>query len=238
MKYSPMLFGFLALIACSPKPGDAPPPQPATLPSDIEQVASTEAPAGDYTLDKSHASLTFKVNHTGFSNYTAQFKSFDANLKLDPEKPETASVNATVDVKSLDIPTPPEGFLNTLLGPVWFDTAKFPQISFRSTKIDMTGPDTAKIDGDLTLKGVTKPITLEAKFNGGYAGFAPYDPAARIGFSAKGKIKRSDFGMTYGIPEPGTTMGVGDEVEIMLEAEFTGPPLEAAASSATATPAN
>jgi polyisoprenoid-binding protein YceI len=90
----------------------------------------------------------------------------------------------------------------------------------------MTGPDTAKITGDLTLHGVTKPITLDAKFNGGYAGNM-YDPSARIGFSANGVFKRSDFGITIGIPAPGTNMGVFDDVSVAIETEFSGPAWQA-----------
>ena len=88
----------------------------------------------------------------------------------------------------------------------------------------MTGANTVRIHGDLTLHGVTRPIVLAATFNGGYAGH-PMDPNARIGFSAQATLRRSEFGITYGIPAPGTTMGVGDEVDVVIEAEFTGPPL-------------
>ena len=84
--------------------------------------------------------------------------------------------------------------------------------------------DTLRVRGDLTLHGVTRPIVLEATFNGGYAGH-PMDPNARIGFSAQGTLKRSEFGRAQGIPAPGTTMGVSDEVNVVIEAEFTGPPL-------------
>lgn len=73
---------------------------------------------------------------------------------------------------------------------------------------------------------IARPLTLAAIFNGGYAG-NPYDPNGRVGFSAHGSLTRSDFGIAYGIPAPGTTMGVGDEIQIALEAEFTGPPLAA-----------
>ena len=86
-----------------------------------------------------------------------------------------------------------------------------------------------RISGELTLHGVTKPVTLMATYNGGYAGH-PYDPHARIGFSAKGTLKRSDFGVAYGIPAPGTTMGVFDDVEVIVEAEFSGPALAGAAA--------
>jgi polyisoprenoid-binding protein YceI len=188
---------------------------------------STDAPAGDYTLDKAHASLVFRVDHLGFSFYTARFTSFDAKLKFDPKAPENSTFTGTVDPNSLDLPAPPPGFVDDLRGAQWLDTAKYPEIAFRSTKVELTGPNTANITGDFTLHGVTKPLVLAATFNGGYAGH-PYDPNARIGFSAHGTLKRSDFGIAYGIPEPGTKMGVGDEVAVALEAEFTGPPLPGA----------
>ena len=98
-------------------------------------------------------------------------------------------------------------------------------MTFRSSKVEVTGSNTMKISGDLTLRGVTRPMVLDATYNGGYAGH-PLDPNARIGFSAHGTLKRSDFGMTVGIPAPGTTMGVGDEVEVIIETEFSGPPLK------------
>ena len=84
-----------------------------------------------------------------------------------------------------------------------------------------------RINGELTLRGVTRPMVLDARFNGGYRGH-PMDPNARIGFSATGVLKRSEFGITYGIPAPGTTMGVSDEVKVIVETEFSGPPLAAA----------
>ncbi len=193
--------------------------------------ASTAAvPAGAYTLDKAHASLIFKVNHLGFSNYTARFKRFDAKLQFDPANLPASKLTATVDVKSLetDYPDPVKLDFNAqLLGKDLFDAAQFPTMEYRSKRVEQTGPKSMRIYGDLTLHGVTKPVTLEATYNGGYAGH-PMDPHARIGFSAHGTLKRSDFGMSYGIPAPGTTMGVGDEVTVIIETEFNGPPLAAA----------
>jgi polyisoprenoid-binding protein YceI len=187
-------------------------------------------PAGTYTLDKAHASLLFKVSHIGFSNYTARFKRFDAQLQFDPEKLSASKLAATVDVKSLetDYPNPLELDFNAqLLGKEWFDAAQYPTMEYRSTRVEQTGPKSMRIHGDLTMHGVTKPVTLEATYNGGYASH-PFEPNARVGFSAHGTLKRSDFGMSYGIPAPGTTMGVSDEVTIIIEAEFTGPPSKAA----------
>ena len=184
----------------------------------------TDAPAGTYKLDKAHASLIFRVSHIGFSNYTARFGNFDAELTFDPAKPETSSVTATIDAKSLGLENPPPGFVAELLNPKWLDAAGHPKMTFRSTKVELTGANTARITGDFTMKGVTLPITLDATFNGGYAGH-PYDPNARIGFSAKGSLARSAFGVKEGVPPPGSTMGVSDAVEIIVEAEFNGPPL-------------
>jgi polyisoprenoid-binding protein YceI len=122
------------------------------------------------------------------------------------------------------VENPPRGFQEELRGPQWLDAANFKDITFKSTSVTLTGPNTAKIAGDFTLHGVTKPLTLDTTFNGGYVGH-PMDPNARIGFSATGTLNRSDFGISYGVPAPGSTMGVSDAVEIIIEAEFTGPPM-------------
>ncbi|MBI1209996.1 MAG: polyisoprenoid-binding protein [Alphaproteobacteria bacterium] len=210
----------LAAISLSTLPAFAASHQSASAPPPV--------PAGVYTIDKAHTSLVFKVNHLGFSHYTAQFTTIDARLNFDPNKPEASSITATVDPRSLLLPTPPAGFLNQLLGKDWLNVIVFPQIAFRSTKVERTGKNTARITGELSLHGVKRPILLEATYNGGYAGH-PMDPHARIGFSAHGSFKRSDFGIAFGIPAPGTTMGVGDGVDVTIETELNGPPLATAA---------
>lgn len=227
---SAVALGLLS-AACSPQaaapvePAPAPaaeaPPPPAA--PDVSQL-----PAGAYKIDPTHASLIFHVNHLGFSNYTAAFRTFTADLQLDPANPETATVTATIDLASLSLPSPPAGFTEELLGKNWLDTSITPQLKFESTSVVKTGPATADITGNFTLKGVTKPVTLHATFNGGYPGH-PQDPHARIGFSAHGVLKRSDFGVSVGIPAPGSTMGVFDDVSFEIEAEFTGPALAAPA---------
>lgn len=87
--------------------------------------------------------------------------------------------------------------------------------------MELTGRNTARVTGDLTLHGVTRPVVLETSFNGGYAPGAIDPMGARIGFSAHGFLRRSDFGMGYGVPAKGTNMGVGDRVEILIETEAT-----------------
>ncbi|MFT4090316.1 MAG: YceI family protein [Asticcacaulis sp.] len=224
MKRVVLVMGLLSLAACGPAP-QATPESAEPVSSALPTVVATEAPAGDYKLDASHTSVTFRVNHTGFSEYTGGFDTVTASLVLDPINPEKSSLKADIDVRSLDIPAPPKGFLNDLMGDLWFDASKHPRITFVSNGIVRTGANTATVKGDLTLRGITKPAELEVTFNGGYAGMAVYDPNGRVGFSATGKIKRSDYGMVYGIPEPGSKIGVGDEVTILIETEFTGPPL-------------
>lgn len=220
----------LSVSACSPSAPAPETPAPAA-PAAAELAAAapdvSKLPGGAYKIDPSHASLTFKVNHLGFAFYTAQFQDFTADLQLDPANPADASVKAEIDLSSLLLPHPPEGFKDELLGPDWLGAAQTPKMTFVSTGVTMTGPATADIVGDLTLKGVTQPVTLHATFNGGYEGH-PQDPNARIGFSAHGSLKRSAFGVSLGIPAPGSTMGVFDDVEIAIEAEFTGPALAGA----------
>lgn len=190
-------------------------------------AAADQLPPGTYTLDKAHATLIFRVDHLGFSHYTARFTRFDATLQLDPANPAAARLEATIDAASITTDNPPPGFEDQLRGPDWLDARAYPQITFRSTEVAPTGPRTARITGDFSLHGVTRPMVLEATFNGGYAGH-PLDPHARIGFSAHGTLLRSEFGISYGIPAPGTTMGVSDAVEVVIEAEFNGPPWAAA----------
>jgi polyisoprenoid-binding protein YceI len=203
--------------------------------ADVQAADEAAAPsveglsAGTYALDPYHASLIFKVNHLGFSNYTARFTGFDATLELDPADPGAAELTATVDPASVETDfSDPEDldFNSVIAGPEFLDAEAFPQMSYRSTAVTLTGPNTATIDGELTLHGVTAPVALEATFNGGWAGI-PQDPNARIGFSVHGTLMRSAFGVDYGVPEPGSNMGVGDAVEVIIEAEFTGPPMEA-----------
>ncbi|AMY71984.1 YceI family protein [Frigidibacter mobilis] len=187
--------------------------------------APTQAPAGRYALDLSHGRLIFRVSHLGFSNYTALFTRFAAELDFDPANPEAMVLTATVDPASIEthFPDPEFDFNAYLAGPDFLDAAAFPEIAFTSTRVRMTAPDKAAVTGDLTLHGVTRPITLRVTFNGGYAPQS-FDPGgARIGFSALGTLFRSDFGIDMGIPAPGTTLGVSDAVEIVIEAEFINP---------------
>ena len=194
---------------------------------------STEPiPKGSYALDKSHASLLFRVDHLGFSTFTGRFTRYDAQLDFDPARPSTARVNVTIDPRSIASDNAPDGFLETLAtGKDWLDANEFPEMKFVSRRVEVVSGKDLLVHGELTVRGVTRPLVLTARFNGGYAGH-PFDPAARVGFSAQGSFKRSEFGVASGIPAPGTTLGVSDQVKVVLEAEFTGPPLRIARGAA------
>lgn len=195
--------------------------------SDEVGPSNAPVPAGKYSLDKAHTSVVFKVSHLGFSTYTGRFTSLDAQLQFNPKDIAASQVNVTIDPRSIEADNAPSGFLQSLAGKDWLDADRFPEMRFRSKAVKSTGPAAFRIEGELTLHGVTRPITLDARYNGGYAGHT-YEPNARIGFSAQGSFKRTDFGVNYGVPAPGSSFGVGDEVTVVLEAEFTGPPLQAA----------
>lgn len=213
----------------------------SVLPLDFTSAANPTAPApkaptgappaGEYKLDKSHASLIVRASHMGFSTYTTRFSRFDAELTFDPKNLSASKVTTTIDASSFEMDAAPQMCLDIMKGPQMLDTAKFPQIVFKSEQITSTGPKSMNIAGTLTLHGVTRPIVLKGTYNGGYAGMADMDPQARIGFSAHGSFKRSDFGISFGVPAPGTTVGVGDMVDFAIEAEFSGPPLKAVAAA-------
>jgi len=212
MKKLSLIFAGLIAFAAVP-PASAQTVAPASAPAPI--------PAGTYKLDQAHASLIFRVSHMGFSNFTSRFTRFDATLNFDPDHPERSGVSATIDPASVEI------FGSTLADILksaqWFDVAHFPQMTFTSTKVELTGAKTAHITGNLAFHGVTQPVSLDATFNGGYGSNSFDRGGARVGFSAHGTLKRSAFGLAFGIPAPGTTFGVGDDVDFQLEVEFSKP---------------
>jgi len=197
---------------------------PAIAANEVPEASNAPVPKGSYEIDKAHTSLIFRVSHLGFSTYTGRFSRVNAQLEFDPSNISGSRVTVDIDPRSIEADNPPAGFLEALSGKDWLDAEHFPEMTFRTKSVESTGANTFRIRGELVMHGVTKPLTLEARYNGGYAGH-PYDPHARVGFSAHGRLRRSDFGVSYGIPAPGTTMGVADEVEIIIETEFSGPPL-------------
>ncbi|WP_334174474.1 YceI family protein, partial [Pseudoxanthobacter sp.] len=120
----------------------------------------TEIKSGEFTLDKSHAKIIFSTSHFGFSTYYGLFKDFDAKLNFDAKDPAKSTLAVTIDMNSVETTNPK---LNEhLKSEDFFNAAKFPTATFKATKITVTGKTTGTITGDLTLHGVTKPVTLDA----------------------------------------------------------------------------
>lgn len=162
-----------------------------------------------YSFDKAHTQILFNVSHLGFSQSWGEFLDYDGHILFNEEDPKNSEVNITIKTASIDMDD--EKWDEHMKNEDFFDVEKFPEMSFKSNAIDITGDNTANIKGDLTILGVTKPVTLETKFN--KAGKHAFSGKYVAGFSATTQINRSDYGMDYGLPL------VGDEVNIILEVE-------------------
>lgn len=216
----------LALAACAPAAAPVAETTPAVeAPAAPAPVAIT-SPAGDYVVDPTHASVTFKLQHLGLANYTLRFKTYDATVSFDPANIGASKVTATIKPSDLIVGYPADYAANhpgtkfkswedDLANSTNFlDAGKYPTITFTSTAVEASGERTAKVTGDLTLKGVTKPVVLDVTF----AGENPAHPFAKvpaIGFSATATFKRSDFGLDYLLPAI-----VGDDVQVEIEGDF------------------
>jgi polyisoprenoid-binding protein YceI len=162
-----------------------------------------------FTFDKTHTQIFFSVSHLGFSFSTGSFTGFDGGFTFSEQKPEQSSVNVSIDAASLSLHD--DKWEEHVKSADFLDVAAHPKIIFKSTKVEKTGDKAGRVTGDLTLLGVTRPVTLDVIFN--KAAIHPYSKQFVAGFSAKTSINRSDFGMDYGLP------GIGDEVNITLEVE-------------------
>jgi polyisoprenoid-binding protein YceI len=174
-------------------------------------IAKAQAlPAGTYTLEKGHAKLLWSVDHMGFSDFYGRFGAFDATLTLDPKAPAKSKLTVAIDIGSIDSDI--AALDDTLKGRQWLDTARFPTATFRSTSVTAAGADRARLDGMLTLHGVTKPVSLDVRLHG--AGMNPLAKAETIGFDATATIRRSEFGVATFLP------AIADAVTLTISAEF------------------
>lgn len=205
-----------ALAACSQ-------PAPTTTEAPAEQAIPVNAPSGEYTLDPNHTEVTVQARHFGLSNYTLRFNTVSGRLNFNAEDPAQSTIEATVAVASLDTPYGGErDFDAELQNSEWLDAAQFPNATFRSTAIERTGPNTARVTGDLTFKGATHPITLDVTYNASHLQHPAGVPSSHIGFSARGTLSRSAYAVN-GLPDSGANDGIGDQVTLLIEAEFTRP---------------
>lgn len=165
--------------------------------------------AGTYLVDNHHAQIKWTVSHFGFNDYFGIFGQPTGSLTIDPAKPNDAKVSVTIPVTELA--TSRADLTKHMMTPDFLDAAKFPTATFESTKVETTG-NKAKITGNLTLLGVTKPVVLDAEFTS--AGKNPMNQKATIGFHGSTVLKRSDWGMTKYVPL------IGDSVKIDISIAF------------------
>jgi polyisoprenoid-binding protein YceI len=181
------------------------------------QVASADPAAvkpGHYKVEGYHTQVGFSISHFGFTDFSGAFSGASGVLQLDPAAPANSKLDVTIPVSSVLTTVPP--LTEELKGATWFNAAQFPSATFASTQVTRTSETTATIVGDLTLHGVTRPVTLKARLVG--AGVNPIDKAYTTGFEATGVIKRSDFGITQYLPL------LGDDVRLTIAGAFEQQP--------------
>jgi polyisoprenoid-binding protein YceI len=176
-----------------------------------EQQAETES---RWVFDPYHTQVEFAAKHLGMMTVRGNFLELTATGYIDPEHPETSSVDITIQTASIRTHHPQRD--NDLRSSNFLEADKYPTITFKSTKIEESGQDHFSVVGDLTIKGNTHPVTLSVVK---YGEFDDPNMGHRIGYSAEGKINRKDFGMTFNMMLDGKWI-VSDEVKISIEGEF------------------
>ena len=174
----------------------------------VFSATSTAKPV-EYEFDTVHSQILFKVDHLGFSHSYGKFPTFRGELTFDQD--DWSNSSTTVEVKAGSINLENKKWNDHMKSADFFDVEKYSKMTFKSTKLKKTGDNTGVLHGELTILDTTKPITLDLTLN--KAGIHPMSEQQHVGFSATGKIKRSEWGMTYGVP------AVGDDVEIIIEVE-------------------
>lgn len=176
-------------------------------------AADTEnVPKGNYVIDSSHAQVIFAVTHMGLSTFYGRLGKVTGTLSFDVTAPEQSVLDVQIDMTTIDTHVPK---LDDDLTSNFFNAKKFPTATFKATKITKTGDHTGTVMGDLTIKDVTKPVTLNVTFNGGRDSPIPFQPY-RLGFDATATIKRSDFGLTNTF----WSGFVSDDITLAIEAEL------------------
>jgi polyisoprenoid-binding protein YceI len=175
-------------------------------------MAQLELPTGTWQIDTAHSSVNFSVRHMMVAKVRGRFNSFSGTITVGDDQ-LASSVEASIDVDSLE--TRDDSRDAHLRSPDFFDAASFPTMTFRSTSVRSAG-DEYELVGDLTIKDVTRPVTLDLEVGG--SGRDPWGNT-RVGFSARGEINRKDFGLTWNAPLETGGVLVGDKVTIELDVE-------------------
>ncbi|MFW2078045.1 YceI family protein [Acinetobacter sp. ULE_I010] len=167
----------------------------------------------DYQIDPTHTATVFNWSHFGFSTPSANFSNIQGTISVDNAKPANSSVNVNIPLSSLN--TNVKALDEHLQKPDFFDAEKYPNITFKSTKVQAVGKNKYKITGNLTVKDVTKPIVLDAVLN--KQGIHPMTKAESIGFNATTSFDRSAFGVGGYVPN------VGDKITVNITTEASVP---------------
>ena len=169
-----------------------------------------------WVLDPMHSEVQFKVKHLVISTVSGFFKSFEGSLETDNEDFTDAKIDFSLDIDSID--TNQSQRDEHLKSPEFFDAATYPKITFESTSFTKTDEeDEYELAGNLTIKGITKPVTLDVEFGGAAADFYGNTKA---GFEISGKINRKDFGLTWsGVTEAGSVV-VGEDIKLLINVQF------------------
>ncbi|HGH3613867.1 TPA: YceI family protein [Acinetobacter baumannii] len=165
----------------------------------------------DYKIDPTHTATVFSWNHFGFSTPSANFSDIKGVIKVDNAKPANSSVNVTIPLSSVNTNVP--ALDKEFQEEAWFNAAKYPNITFKSTKVETKDKKHFKITGDLTVKGITKPVVLDAVLN--KQGEHPMAKVPAIGFNATTSFNRSNFGLGNYVPN------VGDKITVNITTEAT-----------------
>lgn len=168
-----------------------------------------------WNLDGAHSSADFTVRHMMFTNVRGGFNVIDATLEFDQDNPEQSVIEATIDVSSID--TGVEDRDNHLRSADFFNVDEYPTMTFKSTNVEATSAESAKVTGDLTIRDVTREITLDVTFTG--KGQGPWGNT-RAGFEGKTTINREDFGLTWNQALESGGVLVGQEVKLNLDVQF------------------
>lgn len=181
----------------------------AVLSAGLMTATTVKAEPISFETDAAHTDILFFVSHFGYSNTFGTFEDFDIDLDFDQANPANSKLNVTIRTASVNTTVPPLD--DHLRKDDFFAVGTHPTMTFTSTAIEVTGENTGKVTGDLTLLGVTKPVTLDVTFN--KASEHPIMKRPAVGFSATATVKRTDFGMSTYAP------AIGDEVRVIIEYE-------------------
>lgn len=167
-----------------------------------------------WNIDPAHTQVNFSVKHMMVSTVRGTFSDVNGSIQFDPANPASGSVEVTIDPNT--IYTGAADRDNHLRSPDFFDVVNYPTVSFKSTTVQVTGDNKGKISGDLTIRDVTKPVTLDVTFDG--EGVDPWGNK-RVGFTGETQINREDFGLTWNQALEAGGVLVGKDIKLSLEVQ-------------------